>query len=196
MAKEIILASASPRRRELLSHIGLKFRVETDPTDEVVVGNPAPSEMVQMLAEKKGRNVAATQKDDAIIISADTVVALEDEVLGKPKDEADAFLMLSKLSGNKHYVYTGYFILDTETKKFVKGYERTEVTFRKLSDAEIQAYIDTKEPMDKAGAYGIQDFGVLLVEGIKGDYFNVVGLPVCKIYMELKNKFGIELLPN
>ena len=196
MKKKIILASNSPRRRELLSSLGIEFEVVTDNSLEVVGENLLPEEIVCELAEFKWTNV--TQKlpsgTDAVVISADTVVSVDGKVLGKPTDEDDAEKMLTMLSGRSHFVYTGVCVRDTFSKKKKKFYVKTEVFFKNLDIIEIKDYINTGEPMDKAGAYGIQDFGALFVEKIHGDYFNVVGLPICKLSEVLKKDFGIKII--
>lgn len=196
MNKRIILASNSPRRRELLEMIGLKFDIIADNTPEPMNCDKTPSEVVCELAEFKGRNVSKKLDitDDAIIIAADTVVAVDDEILGKPKDKQDAMNMLSKLSGKRHCVYTGVYVLDTDAGKRVSFYEKTEVFFKKLDIDEINDYSNTEEPLDKAGAYGIQNLGSLFVEKINGDYFNVVGLPISRLGAVLKEDFGIKII--
>ncbi len=190
--KNIILASNSPRRRELLENIGLGFDVIPDNTPEPKDESMLPFELVMFLAKFKGDNVAKGISGDFLIISADTVVAINGEVLGKPHSRDEAFEMLSKLSGNTHCVYTGVYVLDKSTGKSVNFYEKTEVSFKSLDIDEINDYINTEEPMDKAGAYGIQNIGSIFVEGINGDYFNVVGLPVCRLCKALKENFGIK----
>ena len=188
---DIILASQSPRRKELMGQIGLKFKVVSPNVDEHVEGNPSPAQLVEELSLRKAQAVARQAGEDELIIAADTVVALEGVVLGKPKTERDAFSMLSALSGNRHYVYTGVTIIQggrTETQ-----HEVTTVTFRELEPDEISHYIATGEPMDKAGAYGIQGYGALLVEGIRGDYYNVMGLPVCRLGGLLR-ELGVDCL--
>ena len=189
---DIILASNSPRRRELLGQMGLKgFKVSAPNVDETVEGNLHPAQIVEELSLRKAR--AAVEKADAddLIIAADTVVALEGAVLGKPRDERDAFSMLSALSGNRHDVYTGLTVL--MGGRVVTEHERTTVTFRDIEPEEILGYIATGEPMDKAGAYGIQGIGALLVSGIQGDYCNVMGLPVFRLGRILA-QFGVDLL--
>ena len=189
---DIILASQSPRRKELLGQMGLKgFKVNSPDVDEDVDENLHPSLMVEELSLRKAKAVAAHADDDDIIIAADTVVALEGTALGKPMDEADAFTMLSALSGNRHYVYTGYTVLRGEQVETT--HEVTVVNFRELEAEEIEHYIATGEPMDKAGAYGIQGLGALLIERIEGDYFNVMGLPIQKLSRTL-SRFGLDLL--
>lgn len=192
--KKIILASGSPRRKELLENLGLKFEVIPDNTPEPVLDNLSPKDTVMTLAKFKGDNVAKIldKNDEAIIISADTVVAVDGKLLGKPKTKEDAFEMLNTLSGRWHSVYTGVYLRKNTDEKSVNFYEKTEVFFKSLDIKEIKDYINTGEPMDKAGAYGIQTLGAVFVEKICGDYFNVVGLPLCSLAKALKEKFDIS----
>ena len=177
---EIILASQSPRRRELLERMGIReFRVVASAADETADPALSPAELVETLSRRKALTVQAQERPDAIVLAADTVVTLDGAVLGKPADEAAARQMLSALSGRRHQVYTGLTVL--RGQEAYTEHEMTEVTFRALSQTEVEAYIATGEPMDKAGAYGIQGYGALLVEGISGDYYNVMGLPVCRL---------------
>lgn len=180
---KIILASASPRRRELLAQAGFEFEVVTSDVDEVADPSLTPDKLVMSLARQKAQAVAQNRADCAVI-GSDTVVVLDGKVLGKPRDEADAVRMLESLSGRKHEVYTGVCIAFAgETHCF---FERTSVNFCELDGEQIKAYVATGEPMDKAGAYGIQGKGCVLVEGIEGDYFNVVGFPVSRFCREYK----------
>ena len=179
-----VLASGSPRRRELLTQIGISYEVCPSDADENIGSYEAP-ELVRRLALLKGRSVAS-QQPDACIISADTVVAAPDgEILGKPKDRSDACRMLRELSGKPHTVYTGVCVLRTDgSRNMVREDCRvcaTRVYVRNLADAEIERYVDRGEPKDKAGAYGIQGRGAVLIERIEGDYFNVMGLPLCTL---------------
>ncbi len=192
--KELILASNSPRRKELLGMLGLDFYVIPDNTPECIDQSLLPAELVMALAKFKGDNVRKTlsQNRDALIIAADTVVATEDTILGKPKSKEDAEKMLTALSGKSHMVYTGVYLIENLTGKSSNFYEKTEVFFKNLDINEIKDYINTGEPMDKAGSYGIQNFGSLFVEKINGDYFNVVGLPVCSLGKSLSKDFGIK----
>lgn len=196
MNKRIILASNSPRRRELLEMIGLRFDIIADNTPEPMNRDMTPDAVVCELAEFKGRNVSKKLDNTggAIIIAADTVVAVDNEILGKPKDPQDAMNMLLKLSGRMHIVYTGVYVSDTNTGACVSFCEKTEVFFKKLDIDEIKDYINTEEPLDKAGAYGIQNLGSLFVEKINGDYFNVVGLPLSKLGKVLKDDFDIKII--
>ncbi|MDD6161141.1 MAG: Maf family protein [Oscillospiraceae bacterium] len=188
----IILASQSPRRKELLNQMGLKgFKVTASDADETISEPLHPSHMVEELALRKAKAVRAGSDEDDIIIAADTVVSLEGSVLGKPSDEGDAFTMLSALSGNRHYVYTGVAVIQGD--RVLTGHEVTTVTFRDLEPEEIANYIATGEPMDKAGAYGIQGLGALFISGISGDYFNVMGLPIYRLGRML-NELGLDLL--
>lgn len=190
---EIILASGSPRRKELLGNMGLRnFRIVKPDFEEEGVQAPSPGALVETLSAGKAAATAeALNNEDALIIAADTVVALGDTVLGKPADRAHAIAMLTALSGKRHQVYTGVTVRRGE--QAVTQHEVTSVTFRTLSPQEIENYVATGEPMDKAGAYGIQGFGSLLVQGIEGDYFNVMGLPICRLG-QILTQFGVDCL--
>lgn len=179
----LILASQSPRRRELLGYLTRDFVVEVADVDETVhPGTPSP-EMVRQLALKKAVAVADHHPGD-LVIGADTIVVIDGEVLGKPRDNADAANMLRCLSGREHTVYTGVALVQGEEQRaFVSA---TAVRFYKLDEDLINWYVSTGEPADKAGAYGIQGYGSVLVEGINGDYFTVMGLPVARLYRELE----------
>lgn len=188
----IILASQSPRRRELLGQIGIRdFIIRPAVGAEETPPGLTPGRMVEELSLHKGLEVAATAQPGDLVIAADTVVAVDGQVLGKPHSREEAVRMLAALSGRAHTVYTGVTLCkDGET---LTEHEATQVRFRPLTAAEIQSYVDTGEPMDKAGAYGIQGVGSLLVEGIEGDYFNVVGLPLCRLGRMLA-RFGVDAL--
>ena len=189
---KIILASQSPRRKELLERMGIRdFETISPNVDESAFHGLPPEELVRRLSAEKAAAVAGRAGEDAIVIAADTVVALEGAVLGKPADELDAFKMLSALSGVRHQVYTGVTVCRGGEKQ--TAHEVTDVTFRELSEEEIEHYIATGEPMDKAGAYGIQGYGALLIQGISGDYYNVMGLPVCRLSGMLSH-FGVDCL--
>ena len=177
---DIILASKSPRRRALLEQMGVRdFRIVTPDIDEHMDRGLPPAELVRQISLEKAQAVAAQADPNTVVIAADTVVALDGVVLGKPAGKEEAFRMLSLLSGNRHQVYTGLTVLRGE--QVFSQWEETAVTFRSLTAEEIEAYIATGEPMDKAGAYGIQGYGALFIEGISGDYYNVMGLPVCRL---------------
>ncbi len=182
--KKIILASASPRRKELLTTAGVEFEVLVSDADETVPDGTLPADAAMLTAEKKALAVAEKCRD-ALVIGADTIVVLDGRILGKPKDEADAADMLRFLSGKEHKVITGVCLTDgVKTKKFAQV---SKVRFYDLTDEEIAAYVATKEPMDKAGSYGIQGKGCVLVESIEGDYFNIVGLPVAATVRAIKD---------
>lgn len=185
----IVLASASPRRIELMRRIGLDCIVDPPDIDEDSIEPSA--EAAAVLSERKAKAVAPRHPDDAVIIAADTIVVCGGKVLGKPKSEKDAFGMLRLLSGKTHTVATGVTVL--QSGNALTRTERTDVTMRELGEAELYAYIATGEPMDKAGAYGIQERGALLVERVEGDFYNVMGLPVC-LLSKMLLPFGVDLL--
>ena len=194
---ELILASASPRRRELLANMGLQFTVSVSDADESGVDTSVPPEIyVQELALLKACAVAKTviKNKDAIIVSADTIVVCDGEILGKPKDEEDAIRMLTSLSGKAHKVYTGICVMRLSDAFTVCKNVCTQVVFKPLSAEKIERYVKTCEPMDKAGAYAIQGLGAMLIERINGDYFNVVGLPVSELADVLETEFGYKLM--
>ncbi|MBE5940164.1 MAG: septum formation inhibitor Maf [Lachnospiraceae bacterium] len=187
---KIILGSKSPRRKELLEQIGMEFEILVSDDEEVITSN-VPSKVVEELSLQKAQNVEkmiADKHEKYIVIGADTVVAYDGRILGKPKDEDDAETMLKFLSGNTHQVYTGVtLIIKDKEKRETKNFaECTSVTMYDISEDEIRKYISTKEPMDKAGSYGIQGIGGKFIKEINGDYNNVVGLPVAAIYQKLK----------
>lgn len=184
---KIVLASASERRQELLTRIVEDFTVIVSNFDENSVKEKGGiSKYVEELAFGKAKDVASMLKEGYIVIAADTIVSINGEILGKPKDKEDAFKILSKLSGNTHKVYTGLVLINTSTQKVLKSSESTEVIFSKLKEEDISKYIDSGEPMDKAGAYGIQGIGGVFVEGISGCFYNVVGLPLNRLNKMIK----------
>lgn len=189
---KIILASASPRRTELLKLLGCKFKVVPSKTEEKVNPNLSPVQNVKRVSRLKALDVAS-KVSEGIIIAADTIVVFKGEILGKPKNKKDAQKILRRSSGKEHKVITGITIVNAKTKDVKQATVTTKVKFRKLSKELINRYIATGEPLDKAGAYGIQGKGSLLVESIKGDYFNVVGLPLNPLN-QLLEKFGVSLL--
>jgi len=190
--RPIVLASRSPRRIHLLRQIGISFTVQESGVDETVPEGTSPDEIVRMLSLEKAKRVAEGM-DSGIVIGADTIVVLNGTVLGKPTSEADAVRMLRLLSGKTHAVYTGLALIDVETGKSRVDLERTEVTFRSLTDREIDLYVKSGSPMDKAGAYGIQDdYGAVFVERINGCFYTVVGFPLSKFYT-MFNVFLTEL---
>ncbi len=198
MEYKLILASASPRRKELLAQIGAECEV-VPAAGEERIGSKVPEQVVLELAKQKAKEVAARFSQEPgrlAVLGADTVVAFGGQILGKPKDKADAARMLKTLSGNTHSVFTGVAVVllaNKQVEEVFSFYEETKVTMYPMSDKQIEAYIGTGEPMDKAGAYAIQGKCAVYIEKIAGDYNNVVGLPVAAIYQKLE-KSGIEIL--
>lgn len=183
----IILASQSPRRAQLLKQIGITFSVQPSGINEEIDMNSSFAENVKRLSFHKAEDIA-TKNDSGIIVGSDTIVVINQAVLGKPNSRENAIEMLKTLSGKTHVVYTGFALVDAQTKKTYIDHDETEVTFRDLQEEEIVSYVETGSPMDKAGAYGIQDdFGAVFVKKINGDYYTVVGLPISKFYSALKN---------
>lgn len=189
----LILASASPRRRELIARLGIPYTTCVSNADERVCGLLGPEELVKTLSRRKAEGVPAPRDGD-LVLGVDTVVALDGRILGKPRDEEDARKMLRALSGRTHEVYSGFTVLGRGIS-FTDAV-RTSVRFASLSDDEIDRYVASGEPMDKAGAYGIQGLGGLFVQGISGDYYNVVGLPIRRIYEVLTDRFGVKIDGN
>ncbi len=179
--KNIILASSSPRRMDIMNELKIPFKVRISDVNESEYTNYNPVELVKILAEKKAQNVIKPQDKNAIVIGADTVVSYNSSIIGKPANYDLAFEYLKLLSGKTHSVYTGIAIIDTKTNISYIDYCETKVTMREYSDAEIISYINTKEPFGKAGAYAIQGIGAVFVKQIHGDYSNVVGLPISKL---------------
>ena len=180
--KHIILASASPRRKEILELADLKFDVMPSDAQEITT-KTAPNEVVMELASLKAKYIYKKSEKQSMIVGADTVVAYQGQILGKPTDKADAKRMLTMLSGQTHEVYTGVCVIeDGKTKTF---YEETKVTFYEISDEQVDHYIKTGEPMDKAGSYGIQGKAAVFIKGIEGDYYNVVGFPIARFLQEI-----------
>lgn len=183
---KIILASASPRRSELLSQLGMEFQVIPSQIDEELEGELPIREAIAQLAYRKALEIAQAHPEADLVIGADTAVILCDEILGKPENRLDAFLMLGKLSNRAHQVITGFAVIDPKGDRKVVDSEVTQVTFRPLSHQEIEGYVATGEPLDKAGSYAIQGRGGIFVERIEGDYSNVVGLPIARIDQALR----------
>ena len=188
---KIVLASQSPRRRQLLGQMGLEFTTQSPEIDESAFHGRDARDLVETLSREKARWVARQQTPDTLVIGADTVVVLDGAILGTPRDWAEAEAMLAALSGRDHQVFTGVTLCQGD--RILTQAEETQVTFRPLTGQEIRQYVSTGEPMDKAGAYGIQGLGGLLVEGIRGDYHNVMGLPICRLGRMLLN-FGVDCL--
>ena len=191
--KQIILASASPRRRELLSQAGIPFVVKPSQVEEKITVKE-PGQAVEELSLLKCRDIYAQTTGDVAVIGADTVVAAEGRILGKPADKEEAVSMLTMLQGKQHEVYTGVTVLVREEgKENIRTFhEKTEVYFYPMTEEEIRGYVDTEEPMDKAGAYGIQGKSAIFIRQIWGDYNNVVGLPLARLYQECR-KMGLEI---
>ncbi len=190
---ELILASGSPRRRELLTRLGLAYSVRKADIDESMDPSRGAEAEVARISRAKAEAVRSTLPEDALILAADTVVCLDDAILGKPKSPEEAAAMLTSLSGRSHLVRTGVSLL--QGSRCLTEVETTEVFFRDLSPEEIAAYVASGEPMDKAGAYGIQGLASVFVSSIRGDYFNVMGLPLCRLSRMLA-QFGVSLFPH
>lgn len=190
--RQIILASKSPRRKQLLKQIGLDFVAVESGVEEKLNPRLKPKQQAAQLSRQKAYAVAK-RFPHSLIIAADTLVALGDEVIVKPKSENEARVLLKKLSGKMHCVHTGFTIIDTITGKKVTKSLMTKIWFRKLGRLEIDAYVLIEKPYDKAGAYGVQGLAAVFVEKIEGDFFSVVGLPLYSLALELK-KFGVRIL--
>ncbi len=190
--RQIILASASPRRKELLKRTGLRFKTEPSNYKEEIPAGLEPHELARNISLEKAQ-VVATKHRSSVVIAADTIVVLDSHIMGKPHTDTDAHNMLELLGGRTHSVITGFSIIDTANNKTISRSVETMVYFKKLATAEIDAYVQTGEPLDKAGAYAIQGLGALLIERIEGDYYNVIGLPLSALAGALK-EFGINIL--
>jgi septum formation protein len=192
MQRKIVLASKSERRKMLLQQINLDFEIRESEYEEDMSAMSDPCELAKFLALGKAQDVAK-HYDDAIIIGADTFVFYEGKFIGKPKDKEDAKIILTNFSGNTHNIVTGLAIIDTKNNLIVSDYDEARVTFRKLSPEEIDDYIATGEPMDKAGAYGLMHRAAVLIEKVDGDFYSVIGLPLNKLHVALK-KMGVNSL--
>ncbi len=190
--RKIVLASKSPRRRQLLEQIGLEFEIRESEYEEDMGLLADPIELVKLLALNKAEAVKQYY-DDAIIIAADTFVVFDGKFLGKPKDKNDARRMLQLLNGKTNSIITGFAVLDLKSGVIINDYDQALVIIRSLTDQDIENYIITGEPMDKAGAFGIQGVGAVIIERVDGDYHNIMGLPLSKIYMVLKD-LGVDVL--
>ncbi len=187
----LILASGSPRRKEMFDRLRLSYRVVTSGADETVEEPLAPAELVKTLAARKAGAAAPFSREEDVIVAADTVVAMKNKIYGKPRDAAEAHAMLAAFSGRTHQVYTGFAIrraMKCHTESVV-----TQVTFRPLTDREIDRYIEEEKPFDKAGAYGIQEGAGIFVLSIEGSFDNVVGLPLTQLELALKREFSLSL---
>lgn len=187
----IILASASPRRKEILENINVKFDIVKSDIDEVILEDELPPQVVMRLAFEKSMDVAKSNQE-SLVIGADTIVVFNNIILGKPKDKEDARNTIKLLSGNTHEVITGISLINLSANKKIIDYVVSKVKFKDLSEDDINDYINTGESLDKAGAYGIQGYGSLLIEEIQGDYFNIVGLPISKLSDLVKTHFDIN----
>lgn len=195
-ASRLILASTSPRRQELIRALGLPYEIVASEADETVANHLTPAEIVETLSERKARAVyerVPSYPGRQIIVGSDTIVVYNGEPLGKPADREDARRMLSMLQGNTHYVFTGITCIEAGTGRSLTAHRMTRVTMKPLSERQIDRYIETGEPMDKAGAYAIQGLGATMVEAIEGDYFNVVGLSL-NLLADMLYSFNIEVL--
>ncbi|MFZ2188173.1 MAG: Maf family protein [Candidatus Moraniibacteriota bacterium] len=192
MQRRIVLASKSERRKMLLGQIKLDFEIRESEYEEDMYAMSDPYELAKFLALGKAQDVAK-HYEDAIIIGADTFVFSGGKFIGKPKDVMDARRILTEFSGKTHEIVTGLAIIDTKSKTIITDYDEAKVTFRKLSPEEIEDYIATGEPMDKAGAYGLMHRGAVLIEKVEGDFYSVVGLPLNKLHLGLK-KIGVDTL--
>lgn len=181
---KIILASSSPRRIKILNDLGLDFEIVHPRIEEIPEENETPKQFAERCSLDKAKEIEHNHK--GLIIAADTIVVLNNRIIGKPRDPEHAFETLKQLSGKKHTVITGITVIDSETGKTITDSESTDVWITKLKDSEIKMYLDTFEPHDKAGAYAAQGKGALLVEKVEGDFFNVVGLPVFKLFQLFK----------
>ncbi|MBC2704319.1 nucleoside triphosphate pyrophosphatase [Desulfobacula sp.] len=185
-SEKLILASKSPRRKKLLEQIGIRIEISPSNIDEEAVSIKNPEKHVKELSFLKAKNVALSYPE-SWILGADTIVVIQDQILGKPQSKTDAIAMLNKLNHCKHSVYTAFCVINQKTDSMVVKSVETKVYFKYLTDQEIQWYVGTGEPFDKAGAYGIQGIGAFLVKQISGSYSNVVGLPVCEVVETLMN---------
>jgi septum formation protein len=192
MHKPIILASSSPRRQDLLRQIGLTFKIDPADVDEAILPGEEPETYAVRVALDKAR-VSAGRSAEGIVVAADTSVVLDNAILGKPADSADAERMLARLSGRKHDVITGLALVDAGSRRAITSAAITSVWFRNIRQAEIKAYVSSGEPLDKAGGYGIQEKGALLVQKIDGCYFNVVGMPL-SLLAQMLAEFGVSVL--
>jgi septum formation protein len=189
MNSRIILASTSPRRKELLQSVGIQFEIVAPSSDESLLGSENPKVYVLRLASEKALSVSLNLEGDFLVIGADTIVVVDNEILGKPSNEEEARAMLSKFSGREHNVLTAFCIAQPKNNVLHSEVVDTKVRVKTLEPQEIQGYIKTGEPMDKAGAYGIQGIGAFMIRGISGSYTNVVGLPIVEV-LEALNKLG------
>lgn len=191
---KILLASTSPRRRELIQNLGLPVEILDNKVDETIEGTLPPKDVVQILAERKMKGAyKKIGQSKGIVVAGDTIVVHNGHILGKPKDTEDAFHMLSSLQGDTHLVYSGLACMNVETGEQIIRYSSTKVKMKALNEKQIKNYIETGEPMDKAGSYAIQGIGAAIVEKIDGDYFTVVGLPLSTL-ADMLGQLGVDIL--
>jgi len=196
MKPRIVLASTSPRRKELLQSVGVQFEIIAPSSDESLLGKENPEDYALRLSREKALSVSQNLDGNTLVIGADTIVVVDNRILGKPKDEEDAKIMLSKISGRVHHVLTAFSITKGEHEILHTHIVGTEVIVKTLEPQEIEGYIKTGEPMDKAGAYGIQGVGAFMVKEVRGSYTNVVGLPLVEVLESLKKLGAIELFSS
>lgn len=190
MSSKIVLASSSPRRRELLERLGLRFDVIPSHIDEIPLHGESAEDFVLRTSTEKALSVSRNLDGDSVVIGADTIVVIEGEILGKPRDEKEAMTMLEKISGREHRVITGFSIVKPRAEVLYKRFTESRVKIKPLAPWEIEGYIKTGEPMDKAGAYGVQGIGAFMIEEIHGSYTNVVGLPIAQV-IEVLTRLGV-----
>ena len=191
MKRKIIIASSSPRRKQLAQQMGLEFEITPSSYEENMQQKLTPKKLAQTLAHGKALDVASKTKN-GVVIGVDTLVSFEGKVIGKPKTKLEAFKMLKQFSGKKQEVYSGIALIDCDNKKTIIDYELTQLKFRKINDIEIKKYINAENTLDKAGAYAIQGLAAIFIEKINGDYHNIMGFPIYRIYKNLE-KLGIDI---
>jgi septum formation protein len=190
MVSKIILASSSPRRKELLEKLGLRFEVIPSLIDEIPLRDESPEDFALRTSTEKALSVSRSLDSDSVVIGADTIVVIGGEILGKPKDEEEATIMLEKIAGREHGVITGFSIVKPEAEILYRNFVESRVKIKTLAPCEIEGYIKTGEPMDKAGAYGAQGIGAFMIEEIHGSYTNVVGLPLAQV-IDVLTRLGV-----
>jgi septum formation protein len=190
MVSKIILASSSPRRKELLEKLGLRFEVIPSLIDEIPLRDESPEDFALRTSTEKALSVSRSLDSDSVVIGADTIVVIGGEILGKPKDEEEATIMLEKIAGREHGVITGFSIVKPEAEILYRNLVESRVKIKTLAPCEIEGYIKTGEPMDKAGAYGAQGIGAFMIEEIHGSYTNVVGLPLAQV-IDVLTRLGV-----
>jgi septum formation protein len=190
MPSKIILASSSPRRRELLRNLGIRFEILPSLIDEIQLEGESPEDFALRTSSEKALSVSRNLNSDCVVIGADTIVVIDGEILGKPQDEEGAKFMLKKISGKEHRVITGFSIVKSKAELLHREFVESRVRIKTLAPSEIEGYIKTKEPMDKAGAYGAQGIGAFMIREIHGSYTNVVGLPLVEL-VDVLTRLGV-----